>query len=265
MTKILQVSQMNLDMLWNIFGLCEFPDGLFVSQMLECLILQDAIDDGKIWITKEDETKLEEIRRSYWHQKSCIKDRFSETLVHSSMIDPLLRLCGFYAAPFYVEPEVPMSIMCHKNDNQSQEVSLVGAIDKLVLHKSYRLKQDPWILLIETKRPPRYRQTFFSKANFKSATAQILSYMMADQNSILPLNGLLTDGNIFYWVKIFRSFSHDHVLTYNEHILTYDLNPEYIYYGIHCLGFSRMSGGLNYLFCFLKYVKEMALKSYGSN
>lgn len=192
-------------------------------------------------LTEAEEFEVEKIRKGYLNQKRSIRRSFTETMVHDSIVDPLLWLCGFYSEPFHVEPEVPISYYLPSIKHESPAAPVVGAIDKLVFH------QNQWVLPIEVKRPLRPR---FYHEDLSRAKAQLLSYMLGNPSVQNISYGIITNGNHFDVIKLFK------IAPDNE-------DPNYIYYREFSAGTSSNPKALNPVYQFLNYIKSLALENYG--
>ena len=105
-----------------------------------------------------------------------------ENTVKLAVVAPLLDLSGLFLPPFYVSTEDSVEI-------EATDGSMVvrGRIDILVLQDQL------WVLVIKSKR---------AEFSPKAGIPQILSYMLAAPNRILPRYGLVTNGTDFVFLKL---------------------------------------------------------------
>lgn len=239
MVQVFPAHEISLSTLERDFGLREVhrPEGL-TQWELDFMCGQDQPQ-----LTEAEEFEIEKIRKGYLNQRRSIRRSFTENMVHDSIVDPLLWLCGFYSEPFHVEPEFPVTYELPSLKHESPAIPVVGAIDKLVLYKNQ------WILSVEVKKPHRYRQGFSHK-NLNMAKAQLLSYMLGNPSTQNISYGLITNGSYFYAIKLFK-------------IAPDSEDPDYIYYRDFCAGASSNQKALNPVYQFLKYIKHLALENYG--
>ena len=131
-------------------------------------------------------TALEkQILDKYYQRYRRHRDRaeLSEETVKLLLVFPLLELAGFYDEPFFVTAEAPVQI-----EIQDTHEILKGRIDTLIIH------QEIWILIVESKR----------SVALTAAIPQCLAYMLANPQPSQPLYGLVTDGDLFMFVKLIQ-------------------------------------------------------------
>ena len=137
------------------------------------------------WIEHLPElTALEkQILDKYYQRYRRHRDRaeLSEETVKLLLVFPLLELAGFYDEPFFVTAEAPVQI-----EIQDTHKILKGRIDTLIIH------QKIWILIVESKR----------SVALTAAIPQCLAYMLGNPQPSQPLYGLVTDGDLFMFVKL---------------------------------------------------------------
>ncbi len=107
-----------------------------------------------------------------------------ENTVKMAVLAPLLNLAGFYLYPFHTKSEYSVKI-----ETVDGEIVVEGKIDVLVL------KEQLWIMVIESK------QAAFS---IESGLAQILAYMLANNNQEKPCFGMITTGGSFVFIKLVK-------------------------------------------------------------
>lgn len=107
-----------------------------------------------------------------------------EGVIHMSVADPLLFLCGFYLPPFHVRSEPSIQIQ-----TEDEGVLITGSLDTLVL------KDRLWVLVVESKR---------ASYSVEAGLAQILAYMLASPDAVQPCYGMITSGGSFMFVKLVK-------------------------------------------------------------
>jgi hypothetical protein len=105
-----------------------------------------------------------------------------EDMVKMVVLSPLLDLAEFYSQDFDIQTEAEVEFFLEDED----EV-IKGYIDILTL------KQDLWILVIESKR---------TQVDVMSALSQLLFYMLNNPNPVRETFGLITNGREFVFVKL---------------------------------------------------------------
>lgn len=111
-----------------------------------------------------------------------------ENTVKMVILAPLLDLAGFYHKPFRIETETSVAI-----EMQDEGITIRGRIDILVLKSG--LKKRLWLLVIESKR---------SDFAVTRAIPQALAYMLSNSETDKPTFGMITNGNEFLFLKVFR-------------------------------------------------------------
>ncbi|MDM8557943.1 restriction endonuclease subunit R [Candidatus Parabeggiatoa sp. HSG14] len=107
-----------------------------------------------------------------------------EDTVKMAILGPLLHLAGFYSYPFHTKSEYSIKV-----SNVDGDVIVEGKIDILVL------KEQLWVMVIESK------QAAFS---IEVGLAQILAYMLANENQDKPCFGMITTGGSFVFIKLVK-------------------------------------------------------------
>ena len=107
-----------------------------------------------------------------------------EDTVKMAILGPLLHLAGFYSYPFHTKSEYSVRI-----SNVDGEMVVEGKIDVLVLKEQF------WIMVIESK------QAAYS---IEAGLAQILAYMLANENQDKPYYGMITTGGSFVFIKLVK-------------------------------------------------------------
>jgi len=107
-----------------------------------------------------------------------------EDTVKMAILGPLLHLAGFYSYPFHTKSEYSVKI-----STVDGEMVVEGKIDVLVLKDRF------WIMVIESK------QAAYS---IEAGLAQILAYMLANENQDKPYYGMITTGGSFVFIKLVK-------------------------------------------------------------
>ena len=108
-----------------------------------------------------------------------------EDTVKMAVLAPLLNLAGFYLYPFHTKSEYSIQV-----STIDREIIVEGRIDVLVLKEQF------WVMVIESK------QAAFS---IEAGLAQILAYMLANQNQDPPCFGMITTGGSFVFLKLVKT------------------------------------------------------------
>jgi hypothetical protein len=161
---------------------------LTLSQVEDQFNLRQVLDNPTFFREWQDnlpdlnELEIQALERVKTEFLYLNKYQMLEDLVKMVVLSPLLSLAGFYRPPLrpVLEKRVDVAI-------SEGERTVWGRIDVLLL------QQQVWIAVIESK------QAGFS---LKDATAQTLSYMMANPDSKQPTFGLVTNGSHFIFIKL---------------------------------------------------------------
>ncbi len=116
-----------------------------------------------------------------------------EDTVKMVVLAPLLNLAGFYLYPFHTKSEYSVKV-----SNMDGEIVIEGKIDVLVLKDQF------WVMVIESK------QAAFS---IEAGLAQILAYMLANENQKKPCFGMITTGGSFVFIKLVKGESRQYALS----------------------------------------------------
>lgn len=135
-------------------------------------------------ITSEEKATLDKIRqRLFRHRRHS---ELAEGTVNLLVVSPLLELAGFYDEPFLIRAEPQVEIIIEDRDE-----ILRGRIDTLVI------QQRLWVLVVESKR----------SISMAAAIPQALTYMMGNPNANQPVYGMVTDGDLFMFIKLLKQKS----------------------------------------------------------
>lgn len=122
---------------------------------------------------------LDEIKANYRHLSIY---PLLEPVVKIVVLAPLLKLAGFYQAPFYLAAEQGISITSEDNG-----VIVQGRIDVLVFKPPF------WVTVVEAKQAAYAIET---------GIPQLLTYMLDSPNGSHPTFGFITNGATFRFVKM---------------------------------------------------------------
>lgn len=116
-----------------------------------------------------------------------------EDTVKMAILGPLLHLAGFYSYPFHTKSEYSVKV-----SSIDGEMVVEGKMDVLVLKDKF------WLMVIESK------QASFS---IEAGLAQILAYMLANENQEKPCFGMITTGGSFVFIKLVKGESPQYALS----------------------------------------------------
>jgi hypothetical protein len=171
MVQTIQAKNLNLSQLAEDFGLQRSPDGQFFSEWQTDLpTLKDA-----------EKQILDEVRVefTYLSQQDVL-----EPIVKLVVLSPLLKMAGFFLAPFRITGEKQVEVL-----TEDEGTIIRGVIDLLVF------REQIWVVTIEAKR---------AEYSLKTALPQVLLYMMASPSRQNTQFGLVTNGSEFQFVKLVK-------------------------------------------------------------
>jgi len=181
MSQTIRASDISLHDLRTQFGLQLIKDSQFFQEW------QSELPD----ITDFDKRFLDGVKDDYFNLLEY--PPLLEDTVKMAILGPLLHLAGFYSYPFHTKSEYSVKV-----SNMDGEVTVEGKMDILVL------KDKLWIMVIESK------QAAFS---IEAGLAQILAYMLANENQEKPCFGMITTGGSFVFLKLFKGESPQYALS----------------------------------------------------
>jgi len=142
-------------------------------------------------ITDLDKQVMDRVKASYFN---LIKyPPLLEDTVKMAVLGPLLNFAGFYLYPLHTKSEYSIKV-----SNMDGDVIVEGKIDVLVLKEQF------WVMVIESK------QAAFS---IEVGLAQILAYMLANENQDKPCFGMITTGGSFVFIKLVKGESKQYALS----------------------------------------------------
>ena len=116
-----------------------------------------------------------------------------EDSVKMVVLAPLLNLAGFYLYPFHTKSEYSVTL-----STEDEDFVVEGKMDILVLKEQF------WVMVIESK-----RVTF----SIEAGLAQILAYMLANENQDKPCFGMITTGGSFVFIKLLKGETPQYALS----------------------------------------------------
>lgn len=132
-------------------------------------------------LTDEEKAKLDKLKSQFSRHRD--RGELAEGTVNLLLISPLLELAGFYDEPFFISTEPPVEIVLEERDE-----ILRGRIDTLVIQQSF------WVLVVDSK----------SSISMTAAIPQALTYTMDNPNPEKPVYGMVTDGDLFMFIKLLK-------------------------------------------------------------
>jgi len=181
MSQTIRASDISLHDLETKFGLQLAVDEQFFSEW------QTDLPE----ITDSDKQIINRVKESYFN---LIKyPPLLENTVKMAILGPLLHIAGFFSYPFHTKSEYSIKVS-HKDG----DVIVEGKIDILVLKEQF------WVMVIESK------QAAFS---IEAGLAQILAYMLANDNQDKPCFGMITTGGSFAFIKLVKGKAPQYALS----------------------------------------------------
>ena len=169
MSKTLQATEIDLAKLEELFRLEQSRDRDFFGEWR----------DNLSQLNENEKLTLDDLKADYLH---LAKHSLLEPIVKMVVLSPILKLAGFYRAPFYLKAEQSVTIL-----SQEEEIIIQGRIDVLVFKPPF------WVVVIEAKR---------AAYSVEVGIPQALTYMMANPHLERPVFGLVTNGSEFIFLKL---------------------------------------------------------------
>lgn len=169
MVQTIQAQKINLNDLIERFGLERTNDEQFYREW------QDDLPE----LTDLEKQALDEVKADYLHLS---RYPILEPIVKLVVLSPLLKLAGFYRAPFYLTGEKEVEIV-----SEDEGILVKGRLDLLVFTPQF------WILVIEAKG---------AKYSLEAGIPQALTYMLSNSDSEKPAFGFVTNGLEFRFLKL---------------------------------------------------------------
>jgi hypothetical protein len=169
MVETIQAKNIKLRDLIEKFGLQRNDDPQFFREW------QDDLPE----LTNLEKQALDEVKSDYIHLSEY---EILEPVVKLVVLSPLLRLAGFYRAPFYLTGEKEVRI-----ESEDEGTIVTGRLDLLVFTPEF------WVLVIEAKK---------AQLSLEAGIPQALAYMLGSPNSEKPILGFVTNGIDFTFLKL---------------------------------------------------------------
>lgn len=171
MVQTIQAQNINLHDLKESFGLERTDDEQFFREW------QDELPE----LMDLEKQTLDEIKGDYRHLSEY---PILEPIVKLVVLSPLLKLAGFYRAPFYLTAEKEVEIV-----SEDEGILVRGHLDLLVFTPKF------WILVIEAKG---------AKYSLEVGIPQALAYMLGSPDADKPTFGVVTNGIEFRFLKLIK-------------------------------------------------------------
>lgn len=169
MVETIQAQNIILYDLEAKFGLQRIDDEQFFREW----------QDNLAELTDSEKQALDEVTADYMHLS---KYPILEPVVKLVVLAPLLRLAGFYRAPFYLSAEKEVII-----ESEDEGTIVRGRLDLLVFTPDF------WVLVIEAKK---------SQYSLEVGIPQALAYMLGNPDPEKPALGFVTNGIDFIFLKV---------------------------------------------------------------
>jgi hypothetical protein len=181
MSQAIRASDISLNHLETQFDLQLAVDDQFFSEW------QTLLPE----ITDLDKQVMDQVKASYFNLVKY--PPLLEDTVKMAILGPVLNFAGFYLYPLHTKSEYSIKV-----SNKDGDVIVEGKIDVLVLKDQF------WVMVIESK------QAAFS---IEAGLAQILAYMLANENQEKPCFGMITTGGSFVFIKLVKGNTPEYALS----------------------------------------------------
>lgn len=171
MVQTIQAQKINLNDLIERFCLERTDDEQFFREW------QNDLPE----LTDSEKQALDEVKADYLHLS---RYPILESIVQLVVLSPLLKLAGFYRAPFYLTGEKEVEVV-----SEDEGILVTGRLDLLVFTPAF------WILVIEAKG---------AKYSLEVGIPQALAYMLGVPDSEKPAFGFVTNGIEFRFLKLMK-------------------------------------------------------------
>ena len=169
MVQTIQAQNVKLRDLIENFGLQRTDDAQFFREW----------QDDLPTLTDLEKQTLDEVKGDYIHLSEY---EILEPVVKLVVLSPLLRLAGFYRAPFYLSAEKEVII-----ESEDEGTIVRGRLDLLVFTPDF------WVLVIEAKK---------AQYSLEAGIPQALAYMLGNPHPEKPALGFVTNGIDFIFLKV---------------------------------------------------------------
>jgi hypothetical protein len=180
MTQTFQARELTLGQLEENFGLVRSTAGtLFAEDTLKLPNLTPAEKD-----------LLNQVKAEFTYMSS---QDVLEPIVKMVVLSTLLRIAGFFRAPFRITAEKQVELV-----TEDEGLLVRGLIDLLVFYDQI------WVVTIEAKR---------AEYSLKAAITQVLTYMLASPSPQKQVYGLVTNGSEFRFIELLKQDRPSYVLS----------------------------------------------------
>jgi Type I restriction enzyme R protein N terminus (HSDR_N) len=180
MTQAFQARELTLGQLEENFGLVRSTAGtLFAEDTLKLPNLTPAEKD-----------LLNQVKAEFTYMSS---QDVLEPIVKMVVLSTLLRIAGFFRAPFRITAEKQVELV-----TEDEGLLVRGLIDLLVFYDQI------WVVTIEAKR---------AEYSLKAAITQVLTYMLASPSPQKQVYGLVTNGSEFRFIELLKQETPSYVLS----------------------------------------------------
>jgi hypothetical protein len=169
MVEVIQTQNIKRRDLIEKFGLQRTDDAQFFREW----------QDDLPTLTDLEKQTLDEVKGDYIHLSEY---EILEPVVKLVVLSPLLRLAGFYRAPFYLSAEKEVII-----ESEDEGTIVRGRLDLLVFTPDF------WVLVIEAKK---------AQYSLEAGIPQALAYMLGNPHPEKPALGFVTNGSDFIFLKL---------------------------------------------------------------
>jgi hypothetical protein len=182
MVETIQAKNIELHDLIEKFGLQRNNDPQFFREW------QDNLPE----LTDLEKQALDEVKDDYIHLSEY---NILEPVVKLVVLSPLLRMAGFYRAPFYLTGEKEVRI-----ESDDEGTIITGRLDLLVFTPEF------FVLVIEAKK---------AQLSLEAGIPQALAYMLGSPNSEKPILGFVTNGIDFIFLKLTQQETPQYATSYS--------------------------------------------------
>jgi Type I restriction enzyme R protein N terminus (HSDR_N) len=180
MTQTVQARELTLGQLEENFGLVRSTAGtLFAEDTLKLPNLTPAEKD-----------LLNQVKAEFTYMSS---QDVLEPIVKMVVLSTLLRIAGFFRAPFRITAEKQVELV-----TEDEGLLVRGLIDLLVFYDQI------WVVTIEAKR---------AEYSLKAAITQVLTYMLASPSPQKQVYGLVTNGSEFRFIELLKQDRPSYILS----------------------------------------------------
>jgi Type I restriction enzyme R protein N terminus (HSDR_N) len=180
MTQTFQAREFTLGQLEENFGL--------VRSTTHTLFAENTLTLQSLTPTEKD--LLNQVKAEFTYMSS---QDVLEPIVKMVVLSTLLRIAGFFRAPFRITAEKQVELV-----TEDEGLLVRGLIDLLVFYDQI------WVVTIEAKR---------AEYSLKAAITQVLTYMLASPSPQKQVYGLVTNGSEFRFIQLLKQEKPSYVLS----------------------------------------------------